>query len=320
MAEGTTDVRQNGGLAWIRSNILGAVLLGIVVLTLIYFFGFVKIFANGTISTFTWAWQAWNPETNYEHAKLIPLIVAGLIWHSRKKLSAAPISSSGWGWLFVAIGVILFVGAARTLQGRIALAALPFLLFGIVLYVYGRPVARVLLFPIAFLFFAVPLNFLTQATAKLQFVETGAASAICNFIGVHVNSVGTVISATDNSFNFNIDEGCSGIRSLMAIAMLAAIYGHLTQDRLWKKIAIFAASILFAIIGNTGRLVSIVLVGKFFGQDLAGGPYHTISGFLSFPFALAAMVLFGKLLNIGSKNNRVPSTPALSKETVTYDY
>ena len=33
----------------------------------------------------------------------------------------------------------------------------------------------------------------------------------------------------------------------MAIAMLSAIYGHLTQDRLWKKLLIFAAAIVFPI-------------------------------------------------------------------------
>jgi exosortase/archaeosortase family protein len=82
--------------------------------------------------------------------------------------------------------------------------------------------------------------------------------------------------------------------------MLSAVYGHLSQNRLWKKLAIFAAALLFAIIGNTGRLVSIMLIARFFGQDLAGGPYHVISGYLSFPFAIAAMLLFGKLLNINA--------------------
>ena len=103
----------------------------------------------------------------------------------------------------------------------------------------------------------------------------------------------------------------------MAIAMISAIYGHLTQDRLWKKLSIFAASIVFAIIGNAGRLVSIVVVARFFGQDLAGGPYHEISGYLSFPFAIAAMVLFARLLNI--RPNEF-TRPAAVKEKVSYDY
>ena len=284
--------------AWAAREPLGAFLAAAVVATIVYAFGFLKLFTDGQLSTFVWAWRAWNPAANYEHAKLIPLIVAFLVWNARDKLKAAQLGSSRWGWLFIGFGLFLFFAGARTLQARLTLMSLPFLLFGIVLYVWGRQVARILLFPIAFLLFAVPLNFLAQATAKLQFIETGAASAVCNFIGIHVHSVGTIVTAVDNAFRFEVDEGCSGIRSLMAIMMLAAIFGHLTQDRLWKKLAIFAAAIFFAIVGNAGRLVSIFVVARLFGQEFAGGLYHTISGYLSFPFAIGAMLLFSKLINL----------------------
>jgi exosortase len=303
--------------AWAKREPAAAFLAAAILATLVYFFGFVKLFTGLQLSTAVWAWQAWTPETNYEHAKFIPLIVGFLIWHARDKLKAAPVGSSPWGWAFIGMGLFLFVVGARTLQARLALTALPFLLFGIVLYLWGPKIARILLFPIAFLFFMVPLNFLTQATARLQFLETGVASAICNFIGIAMTTVGTTVTAADGTFHFEVDEGCSGIRSLMAIAMLSAIYGHLTQDRLWKKLVLFAAALLFAIIGNAGRLVSIFVVARLFGADLAGGPYHIISGYLSFPFAIAAMLLFSKLLNI--QPARVKSA-ALQKESVSYDY
>src|SRR5262249_13863551 len=152
---------------------------------------------------------------------------------------------------------------------------------------------------------------------RLQFVETAIASAVCNLIGVHVNSVGTVVNSADNAFHFQIDEGCSGVHSLMAIAMLSSIYAHYTQDRLSKKVAFLTAALLFALIGNAGRLVSIFAVARFFGQDLAGGPYHNISGYLTFPFAVAAMVLFAQLLNIN-----VPkfSRPDPVHDPGRYDY
>ena len=305
---------------WTRANPTLVAAGLILVAIFVYFFGFVQLFGdriNGLWSIAVWCWNVWSPKNNYEHAKLIPFIVAFLVWHARDKLKAAPIGTSKWGWLFIGFGLFLFFAGARTLQARLSLMALPFLLFGVVLYVWGRHVARILLFPIAFLFFMVPLNFLAQATMKLQFIETGAASAICNLFGLAVYTVGTTINAANETFRFEIDEGCSGIRSLMAIAMLSAIYGHLTQDRLWKKLAIFAAAIVFAIIGNAGRLVSIMMVARFFGQDLAGGPYHTISGYLSFPFAIAAMLLFGKLLNLNLKRLK---PAALAKEAPSYDY
>ena len=303
--------------SWVKREPLSALLVAALAATFIYFYGFLKLFTNGQLSTLVWAWQAWNPETNYEHAKLIPLITAFLVWNARDKLKSAELGSSKWGWLFIAFGLFLFFAGARTLQARLTLTSLPFLLFGMVLYVWGRNVARILLFPIFFLLFAVPLNFLAHATAKLQFLETGAASAICNFIGINVHSIGTVVMATDNAFKFEVDEGCSGIRSLMAIMMLAAIYGHLTQNRLWKQLLIFGAAVLFAIVGNAGRLVSIFIVARLFGQDLAGGPYHTISGYLSFPFAIAAMLLFSKLLNV--KPARVKEA-TVAREQVSYDY
>jgi len=163
--------------ALVRENPLTALLFAALVATFVYFFGFRPLFSGDQLSTFKWAWQAWNPETNYEHAKLIPLIVAFLIWQSRDRLRAAPIGTSRWGWAFIGFGLFLYFAAARTLQARLALTALPFLLFGVVLYLLGRRVARVLLFPIAFLLFMVPLNFLAQATSNLQFIETGAATA-----------------------------------------------------------------------------------------------------------------------------------------------
>lgn len=302
---------------WTKRNPASALLLLTISATLVYFLGFLKLFVNGGVSTLVWAWQAWNPETNYEHAKLIPFIIAFLVWYDRKKLKSARMSSSPWGWWFIGFGLFLFFAGARTLQARLALMAVPFLLFGIVLYVWGNGVARILLFPIAFMLFAVPLNFLTQATAKLQLIETGIASGVCNFIGIHVNNIGTVVQAADNAFKFEVDEGCSGIRSLMAIAMISAVWAHFTQDRLWKKVTLFAGSLLFAIVGNAGRLVSIFAIGRFFGQDLASGPYHLISGYLSFPFAIAAMVLFGKLLNLEAGRLKPLS---VEKEKVSYDY
>src|SRR4051812_38903669 len=69
----------------------------VLVALLVYFFGFIKIFVSGHQSAAVWAWQAWNPEGDYEHAKLIPFIAGFLVWHERHKLRAAPIGSSRWG-------------------------------------------------------------------------------------------------------------------------------------------------------------------------------------------------------------------------------
>src|ERR1043166_4277888 len=105
---------------FIKREPLSALLLATISGTFVYFFGIVALFSDHRLPVFGWAWQAWNPETNYEHAKLVPLVVIGLLWYERKKISAAIGKGSSWGWLFVGVGLLLFWIGARTVQARFA--------------------------------------------------------------------------------------------------------------------------------------------------------------------------------------------------------
>ena len=213
----------------VRREPVGALLLATIVVTFVYFFGIVPlfirgIFLNGAASVFAWAWQAWNPGANQEHSKLVPLIFAGLVFYHRKEIARAPKAGSNTGLIFVGIGILLFVLGARCLQPRFALGSLPFLIYGSVLYLWGKQVARIILFPCAFLVFLIPFGAIEQATFRLQFVITSAIGFLSKLVGLQIDAVGTTLNASDGRFNFMIAEGCSGIRSLIAMAMLTAIF------------------------------------------------------------------------------------------------
>lgn len=287
---------------WAREEPKRAFLAAAIFATAIYFFGFVGLFvqgiySHGVASVLSWAWQAWNPAANQEHSKLVPLIFLVLLWLARDKIRQAPKSGSNAGLILVGIALVLFLGGARTLQPRISLLSIPFLIYGSVLYLWGSAVARILLFPCVFLLFMIPVAAIEQATFRLQFAITGLVGSLSNLVGIRIEAIGTTLSAMDNSFDFQIAEGCSGIRSLTAMAMLTAIYVHLTQKEIWKKVLIFLSSIVFAIAGNVGRIFTVILVAKWIDPKLASGIYHDYSGFIFFPFALAAMLAFSKLLN-----------------------
>ena len=287
--------------AWARREPGAAASLGVLFLLIVVAFGFLRLFNNYQVSAFGWVWGAWNPETNYEHGPLIPLIALALFLHKLPELARLPAERpSRWGLAWIVAGTLLWLLAARTLQPRIALAALPCLLFGAVLHGWGARAGRLTFFPIMFLLFAVPLNFLQQATVNnLQRLSTWASTEACNFVGIKIAAVGTSMRAVDESFSFEIAEGCSGINSLMAITMLTAVFVHLTQDRLWKKFTLFALSGVFAVIGNVARITTIMIVAKFGGQKFAGGIFHDWSAYvISFPFAFLAMWGASKLVNL----------------------
>lgn len=316
-------------ISWCRQNPVPAFLFAAVVATLGYFFFWLPLFnVNDSQTVAKWAWLAWNPEGNQEHSKLVPLIFLGLIYYHRQEIRNAVKQGSNKGIIFVVIGVLLYVLAVRCKQPRMALTAVPFLLYGMTYYLWGTKVARVVLFPCAFLIFMIPMGAVEQATNNLQFIVTGAVTAMSNLVGIKIQAVGTTMTAADGSFNFEIAEGCSGIRSITAMAMLTAVYVHLTQDALWKKIVIFVGSAVFAVIGNFGRIFTVILVARFYDPKFAGGIYHDYSGFVFFPFALLAMVGFSKLVNldfgeITDQAKRIESDPDKKKKggtPTTYDY
>lgn len=264
---------------------------------LVYFFGFFKVFTNGALTTARWAAEAWNAENNQEHGFLILPISLFLAWFHRDRLAAAEKAPSNAGIWVVAAGAALFAMSVRTLQPRFAVAALPVLLLGAALFLWGRAVARVLLFPCAFLLFMVPVGNLVQGTVSLQILVSSVCNVLASFIGIQIEASGTTITSLDGSFNFEIAEGCSGIRSLMAMTTLTALYVHFTQRELWKKLTIFAGSIFFAVVGNVGRIFTVILVARYISPELAGGLYHDWSGFVFFPVAVLAMTGFANLLN-----------------------
>lgn len=301
---------------WCARNPLGGVAAAGVVATLYYFFWTLHPFAYGSISAARWARAAWNPEGNQTYGCLVPPIALGLFYYHREALARAPGGGEALGLAPLLLGVALFALSVRCLNPRMALASVPFLLYGGIRFVWGRAASRAILFPCAFLVFMIPVAALEQATSGLQFLVTGTVGWLSRLLGISILTLGTTLTATDGSFNFEIAEGCSGIHSVTAMMMLTAVYVHLTQDRLWKKVLIFSGSLVFAIFGNIGRIFSIVLLAKYYDRKLAAGLYHDYSDVLFFPAAILAMLFFAHLVNLGFRKKNAGSIPPAIEEPV----
>lgn len=280
---------------WLRREPVQAFLAALIAALLIYFFGFYRVFVNGTESTAIWAFRGWNEENDQEHCRFILPLIGFLLWYHRAALAAAVKRPDTRGLAFVVGGVVMFVLAVRCLQPRFAIVALPLIVYGAAEYLGGRAFARIFIFPCLLMLFMVPIGGVIQGTVTLQLLASKTVGALCGLLGIGVQIVGTTIIVDGNPFE--VAGGCSGIRSLMAMTMLAALYVHFTQRETWKQFVIFAGSVVFALVGNVARLFTVVLVAKWGDPKIAGGLYHDWSGFVFFPIAVLAMVGFSNLLN-----------------------
>jgi exosortase len=281
-----------------------ALLAGIVA-TFLFFYGYLRLYGNfREQSILHWIWAVCGkPEFDYYHGRFIPIVMAVLIWHARKKIAAAPRSTDYWGLCLLVLGILFYIAAARTLQARVAAASIPFIAYGVIAFVWGRQVARHFIVPLALVFFAIPLPGLAQATNGLQLVATKAAYLLSTVLGCDITAVGNNINSnTDKWAGFNIAEGCSGIRSLFALLLIALVYGHLTQNTLWKKLFIFALAVPIAIVANSLRVATIIIIAEYVSADFAASTYHNWSGFLFFLcVGLGGLMLAGRILDKGLK-------------------
>jgi exosortase len=291
----STDDAAAGLLAWARREPLGAALVVLLAGVLIYFFGFYSIFMNGSQSTARWAYMGWNEENDQEHCRFLLPIIGFILWYHREDLRAAVKAPSARGLAFVLGGMAVFVVGVRCLQPRLALLSLPLLTYGIAEYLGGRAVARIFIFPCLLMLFMVPIGGVIQGTVTLQLLASKVVGVICGLLGVRVEIVGTNIIV--DGHHFEVAGGCSGIRSLMAMTLLAALYVHFVLRETWQQLTVFVGSIFFALVGNIARLLTVALVAKWWDPAIAGGLYHEYSGFVFFPFAVLAMVAFGNLVS-----------------------
>ena len=269
---------------------------------LVWFFCFEQRYGVAhNVSTLSWLLSSWNPITDYEHGKLSPFIIVGLILYRQKEIRAAVAPSSLWGLIPVIVGCLFYIAAYRTLQPRVAVFGLPFILWGAAYFLWGWRVAKLLAFPLFFLWISIPLPTFQQATTHLQLLATAMAHHGSNLLGVETYTQGTTVLPVKGDWKpLSIAHGCSGIRSLMALLMISATWAYVARMVLWKRVLLFLSAIPLAIIGNALRVISIFLIAEHGDADWASTTWHDWSGLLLFyPFSLTLLLVIHSVLEGG---------------------
>jgi len=291
---GSAGIERRPAIFWVAAAIS--------LLLVVWYYAFEPRFGpRHTHSALGWLLSAWNPTTDYEHGKLVPFIIIGLILYRFKELRAAMSEGSLWGLLWVLVGCLFFIAGYRTLQPRISVAGLPFIVWGGVYFLWGWQIARLTLFPLFFLWIAIPLPAFQQATTHLQLIATSMAHHGSGLFGVQTYTQGTTVLPVTGDWNpLSIAHGCSGIRSLMALLMISAAWAYVARMAMWKRVLLFLSAVPLAIIGNALRVISIFVIAENGNAEWASTTWHDWSGLLLFyPFSLMMLLAINTALEGG---------------------
>ena len=231
----------------------------------------------------------------------MPLVILGLILYRLKEIRASIRPGSLWGLVSVVVGCLLYVAAYRTIQPRVAVVGLPFILWGCAHFLWGWRVAKILAFPLFFLWIAIPLPTFQQATTHLQLLATSMAHHGSGLLGVETYTQGTTVLPLKGDWEpLSIAHGCSGIRSLMALLMISAAWAYVAKMALWKKVLLFLSAFPLAIVGNALRVISIFVIAEYGNAKWASTTWHDWSGLLLFyPFSLVLLLTIHSVLEGG---------------------
>ena len=234
--------------------------------------------------------QWWN-EPEYSHALLIPFVSGYLAWSKRDELAQVVPRPGYWGLALMALALVVYitgkVGADLFLQ-RFSLVLM---IAGGVLYIGGATVLRLLLFPVAFLVLMIPLPGIVfnSIAFPLQLFAAQVSSVALEAVGVPVFREGNVMHLAAASLD--VEEACSGIRSLLSLTALGVLYGHLAFSNWTPRILLLVMVVPIAIAANVLRVFAVGLLAHYVSLDTALGVFHAAGGWSV--FMIAAALLFG---------------------------
>lgn len=232
----------------------------------------------------------WQHDDNYSHGFLIIPLALYFVWERRQQFLDAPARPSAAGLVLLLASLATLV--AGTLGAELFLARTSFIgaVAGVVLFLYGWPRLRTVIFPIAFLLLMVPIPAIifNQIAFPLQLWASKFGEFSLRTASIPVLREGNVIVLANTSLE--VAEACSGIRSLVSLLTLGIVLGYFTERRVLARVIIALATIPVAILANGGRVAATGIAAHYYGPSVAEGVFHTFSGWLVFVVSFALLM------------------------------
>lgn len=225
----------------------------------------------------------------FSHGVLIIPTSLYLIWTRRRILARLrPVPTA---WAIPPLIIVTFLWLLGNLSATAVVQQFCFIAL-VILVVWGElgtAVARTLLVPLAFLFFAVPFG--EGLIPTLQDFSARFAVKFLELSGVPVLLEGRYITVPYGKWE--VAEACSGLRFLVASLAVGFLFAGVAYRTWLRRLTFLLASAAVPILANGLRVYGIVLLGYFDGEGLAARVDHKISGLFFFSLVMITLLALG---------------------------
>ncbi len=185
-----------------------------------------------------------------------------------------------------------FAGAMSLLGAQLSSQILSLVLVWVAGFalLFGKTPTKKAYFPLLFLFLMIPLPsfLLDQVIHLLQAGSAGIAGAFFDFFGVPALREGLIFHLP--RVNIEVAKECSGIRSSMALLILALLVAHFRLKRFGNKILFIVFGLFMMILKNGIRIATLTLLAVYADPSFLYGRLHHEGGIVFFVLALLLLL------------------------------
>lgn len=281
VSEGTLDQQRVEG----RFDVWSGFNLTLLCIAAVFAWGIVWYFPTAREIAEIW----WRSET-YAHGLVVLPAFAWLVWRQRERIVTLRPTPSAWMLIPVAafgglwlLGMLAGVAAASH-------AGFVLMLISALIAMLGKQISLALMFPIGFLVFAIPIGDFMLPTLMHLTAEFTVGALRMTGVPVYQDGLHFVIP----NGRWSVVEACSGIRYLIASALVGSLYAHLSYASMRKKLLFMAVSVIVPIVANWARAYMIVMLGYLSDNEVATGVDHLIYGWVFFGVIILLMFMIGQ--------------------------
>lgn len=247
----------------------------------------------------------WSADATWSHCWLIPVFSLYFLATRREALLRACVRPSYLGAVILGVSLSAYFFFSWQLpmaypRGLTIVGAI----FGLTLLMGGWGVMRIAWFPILFLLFAIPLPdrlYVSLTMPLREFASTAAAMLMPLFAAdLQTEAQAVVIDYVRPGMppgTLNVEEACSGMRSLMIVVAIGVAMTYLEERPPWQRAILVLSCAPVAILCNVIRVTTTGLLYIYGHDELARGVPHLVLGLVMFAIALGLFMIIGTLLD-----------------------
>ncbi len=244
------------------------------------------------IPVLRWLWQQWWTNDFYSHGLLVFPIALYIGW----RLWPRDADWRGHDLGLVLLGILTVLYIWLNQQRADYLAAIVWLAIGAALVwsVAGPGALRRVWFSFAFSFLAIPLPFVERASLPLSQITGTWSAKVVQLLGLPIITNGSQIILPNA--NLVVGAQCSGLRSMVALVTLSALFAFVASGPLWGRLILLFSAFPLALVGNLARVVTLLLVANRWGAEAGFTFYHNYSGYVFFLAAFAFLIFLARVV------------------------